>query len=206
MDGKTKNARGNQRPMFADDLDLTLQNAWASLVRGVRDRRSPFHTPTIATIAADGRPRMRTVVLRAADPVQRVLRFHTDLRSAKIVEIARDSRIALHGYDRADKLQIRVEGIASVHSDDGVADQAWEASRLMSRACYATQPGPGSPLENESDFFIPADEDEINAGRSNFSAVIIRVESIETLYLDHEGHRRAIFRLAEDMRPQWLTP
>lgn len=206
MVSETKTAQAYQRPMFPDDLDLTLKHAWASLVRGVRDRRSPFHTPTIATIAADGRPRMRTVVLRQADPAQRLLRFHTDLRSGKIAEIGRDPRVAFHGYDRGDKFQIRVEGIASIHSDDEIADRAWEGSRLMSRACYGTQPGPGDPLENESAFSIPSEASEINAGRMNFSVVLIRVETIETLYLDHAGHRRAIFRLGETVVSQWLTP
>lgn len=203
---ETKTAQGYQRPMFPDDLDLTLKHAWASLVRGVRDRRSPFHTPTIATIAVDGRPRMRTVVLRQADPAQRLLRFHTDLRSGKITEIGQDARVAFHGYDRSDKFQVRVEGIASIHSEDEIADQAWEGSRLMSRACYGTQPGPGDPLENEDDFAIPSEESEINAGRPNFSVVLIHVETIETLYLDHAGHRRAIFRLGDTATSQWLTP
>lgn len=206
MTSETTMARAYQRPMFADDLDLTLQHAWASLVRGVRDRGSPFHTPTVATIAPDGRPRMRTVVLRQADPGQRLLRFHTDLRSGKIAEIERDSRVSLHGYDKGDKFQVRVEGAASIHSDDEIADQAWAGSRLMSRACYGTQPGPGVPLKNESDFSIPSEESEINAGRTNFSAVLIRVESIETLYLDHAGHRRALFTLGETVTSQWLTP
>jgi pyridoxamine 5'-phosphate oxidase len=75
------------RPALADDLSLTLEEAWSRLTGGVRDRRSPFHTPAIATIGLDGRPRMRTVVLRGADAGQGVLRFHTDLRGGKVAEI-----------------------------------------------------------------------------------------------------------------------
>lgn len=194
------------RPAFADDLALTLDEAWASLDRGVRNRRSAFHTPAVATVGLDGRPRVRTVVLRGADAGQRFLRFHTDIRGGKVAEIRREDRVALHAYDRGAKFQVRIEGRASVHADDAVADNAWEVSKLMSRACYGTQPKPGVALETEGDFSIPCEEEEINAGRENFSVVLIRVETIETLYLDHAGHRRAIFELGESLNARWLSP
>ncbi|NBR79124.1 MAG: pyridoxamine 5'-phosphate oxidase, partial [Alphaproteobacteria bacterium] len=57
------------------------------LERGAADRRSAFHTPTVATIGLDGRPRLRTIVLRACDTANRSLRFHTDARSDKINEL-----------------------------------------------------------------------------------------------------------------------
>ncbi|MCG6122414.1 MAG: pyridoxamine 5'-phosphate oxidase family protein [Microvirga sp.] len=198
---------GYERPAFFDDLGETLAHAWACLVRGVNDRRSPFHTPSVATIGLDGRPRMRTVVLRGADPTARTLRFHTDLRGRKVAEIARDPRVALHGYDARAKLQIRAEGHAVIHADDAVADDAWAGSRSMSRACYAVAPAPGAPIETGGAFTLPSDDHEIDAGRDNFSAALIHVERIETLYLDHAGHRRAVFDVAAaDGSGRWITP
>ncbi len=195
-----------QRAAFADDLALTLEEAWTRLTHGVRDRRSPFHTPAVATIGIDGRPRMRTVVIRGADSVQRSLRFHTDLRGAKVVEIRGDPRIALHAYDPRSKFQVRVEGCASIHFDDPVADHAWDASKLMSRACYGTEPQPGAPLNEVGSFDIPSAEEDINAGRANFCVVLLHVASIETLYLDHAGHRRAVFALDDMIEAKWLSP
>jgi pyridoxamine 5'-phosphate oxidase len=194
------------RPRFADDLALTLEEAWASLDRGVRNRRSPFHTPAVATLGLDGRPRVRTVVLRGADSSERFLRFHTDIRGEKVAEIRRDDRVALHAYDPRAKFQVRVEGRANIHADDALADSAWDVSKLMSRACYGTQPKPGVALEHADSFVLPGDEEEISAGRENFSVVLIRVESIETLYLDHAGHRRARFELGDMLDARWLTP
>jgi pyridoxamine 5'-phosphate oxidase len=55
-------------PAFYDDIEATLAHALALLVRGVPDRRSPFHHPVVATIGTDGRPRLRTVVLRGFEP------------------------------------------------------------------------------------------------------------------------------------------
>jgi pyridoxamine 5'-phosphate oxidase len=194
------------RPAFADDLSLTLEEAWSRLTGGVRDRRSPFHTPAIATIGLDGRPRMRTVVLRGADAGQGLLRFHTDLRGGKVAEIHREPRLALHAYDPRAKFQIRAEGRASVHVDDSVADHAWDASKPMSRACYATEPEPGAPLESVEDFKIPSDEEDIDAGRANFCVVVLRVMTLETLYLDHAGHRRALFTSGSPVKSRWLAP
>lgn len=197
---------GYERPSYVDDLDETLRHAWASLARGVKDRRSPFHTPSVATIGLDGRPRMRTVVLRGVDPASRRLRFHTDLRALKVAEIARDPRVAVHGYDARAKLQIRLEGVASVHADDALAGDAWAGSRPMSRACYGVSPAPGSAVAAGDAFRLPSDEAEIDAGRPNFSAVIVTVERIETLYLDHAGHRRAAFDLSAEPGAAWLVP
>lgn len=195
------------RPDFVDDLDATLRHAWACLARGVKDRRSPFHTPTIATLGLDGRPRMRTVVLRAVDVEARQLRFHTDQRGLKSAEIRNDPRVALHVYDQRGKLQLRAEGIAHLHEGDDQAASAWEESRLMSRACYATQPAPGTPVAAPGAFQLPQDEAAIAQGEVNFSAVAISVTEIETLYLDHAGHRRARFHLGDGAAgAQWLVP
>ena len=70
-------------PGYYNSLDGSLVQAWALLTRGVADRRAPFHTPTIATVDAQGSPHVRTIVLRACDPASRLLRFHTDVRGER---------------------------------------------------------------------------------------------------------------------------
>ncbi|MGL4727123.1 MAG: pyridoxamine 5'-phosphate oxidase family protein [Bosea sp. (in: a-proteobacteria)] len=192
-------------PSFYNDLSATLEQAWALLTRGVKDRHSGFHTPTIATLGLDGRPRARTVVLRGCDPAKGELRFHTDARAAKITELGRDARIALHGYDRDSKIQIRLEGIAHIHGDDAVADAAWAGSREFSRVCYGIAPGPGTAIEAAGDFTLPHDAVAIAAGRADFRAMIIKAQTLEWLYLAHEGHRRALFDLSSGSG-RWLAP
>ena len=197
------------RPSFADDLDGTLEQAFRLLARGRADRRSPFHTPCVATLGLDGRPRLRTVVLRAFDGVDRTLRFHTDARSDKALELAADDRAAVHFYDPSAKVQIRLEGRAHLHADDSLADEAWAQSRSMSRACYGVLPGPGEQLEAAGDFALPADDAEVAAGRAHFRAVRFVFDRLEWLWLEHAGHRRALFVWdAGRPRPQscWLVP
>jgi pyridoxamine 5'-phosphate oxidase len=196
-------------PSFYDDLDGTLAESWRLIARGVADRRSPFHHPTVATIGQDGRPRARTVILRACEPSVRALRFHTDARSAKIEEIGRDGRAALHFYDPQAKIQIRVEGVASIHAADAVAEAAWAGSRVFSRQCYGVSPGPGAPIDSGGGFTLPETTDEATAsGRAHFRAIVVRASSLEWLYLSHAGHRRAHFAWNGEgaWTARWLTP
>jgi hypothetical protein len=194
-------------PPFYDDLDATLAQSWQLWSRGVADRRSPFHAPTVASIGLDGRPRARVVILRGCEPSAAALRFHTDRRSSKFEELSADPRIALTGYDAGAKIQIRAEGRAMLHIEDAVADAAWEGSRAFSRVCYGVTPGPGVEIAEGGDFDLPTADAEIAAGRANFCAVRVALESFEWLYLAHDGHRRARFSLRGGATESvWLTP
>lgn len=203
----TTMARSEVLPDWYDSLDGSLAEAWRRLARGAADRRSGFHTPMVATLGHDDRPRARVVVLRAADPSLWSLRFHTDRRSEKFAELRADPRIGLTGYDAGAKIQIRIEGSASLHTGDSVADAAWSGSRDMSRACYGVVPGPGQGLSTGAGFALPEHAPEIAAGRENFCAVTIEVKSLEWLYLAIAGHRRALFRRdGASMDSTWLVP
>ncbi len=196
-------------PPFYDDLEATRTEALRLLASGVEDRRSPFHTPTIATIGRHAlQPRLRTVVLRAFDAVRPSLRFHTDRRSPKADEIQANPQVALHVYDPARKVQVRIEGWARLHADDAVADAAWASSRLMSRQCYGAEPGPGSAIAAGGAFTLPEPTEEATAiGREQFCAVTVEIGSLEWLYLAVRGHRRAHFDWTSDgWSGRWLAP
>lgn len=189
------------RPGFSGNLAETRAEAFRLLARGVADRRSPFHTPTLATIGADGAPRLRTLVLRGFDAASRTLRLHTDARTAKAAEILADPRCALHGYDPASRVQLRLSGTATLHRDDAEADAAWAASRPFSRLCYAQDAAPGTPLAAPP----PAPRDE-GEGRANFAAILLRFDRLEWLWLRHEGHERALFTWTPEEEATWLAP
>jgi pyridoxamine 5'-phosphate oxidase len=188
------------RPAFADDLPATRQHAFALLARGVADRRSAFHTPTLATIGLDGRPRLRTLVLRAFDPASRTLRLHTDARAAKAAELAANPAAALHAYDPGAQVQLRLSGLATLHHGDALADAAWASSREFSRMCYAIEPAPGTPAAAPP----PAPRDA-EAGRAQFAVIALRFDTLEWLWLDATGHRRAHFTF-EPEAATWLVP
>ena len=193
------------KPEWADNLDAAYEHAWSLLMRGGVDRRSPFHTPTVATIGIDGRPRLRTVVLRHASATTQLLRFHTDIRSDKVQELGRDARVALHFYDATAKIQVRVEGEARVEANGPTADEAWANSQRMSRVCYGTAPAPGSKIDAGDGFVLPQTDDAVALGRVHFCVVLVHAATLEWLYLASEGHRRASFDERSGARV-WLAP
>ncbi len=190
------------RPGFADDLDETLAEAFRLLARGVADRRSSFHTPTLATIAADGAPSLRTLVLRGFDAPSRTLRLHTDARSAKFAELERDPRAALHGYDAGAHIQLRLTGEATLHSGDAEADAAWARATPNSRLVYAQEAAPGTALTD------PALPPFTGDARVHFATVALRFHSLEWLWLAASGHRRARFTWDGEARTgaEWRAP
>lgn len=193
---------------FSETLDGAFEECWRRLARGVADRRHPFHQPSIATIGLDGRPRQRVVVLRGVDAPSRTLRFHTDRRSEKVEEIGRDPRLALLVYDPGAKLQIRIEGVATLHAgEDAIARAAFAASQPISRLCYGTAPAPGSAIAGPDAFTLPRDPQHNDGAYENFVAVIVEAQSLEWLFLRFGGHRRARHDMAGGaVTGTWLTP
>ena len=193
-------------PAFYDDLDATFVELWRLLADGAERGQSGFHRPVLATLA-DGHPRARTVILRAADSVSGTLRFHCDRRSDKARELVSHPACALTAYDAAAKIQIRVEGFATVHTDDAVADSAWAGSRAMSQVCYGAMPGPGTALPTGGAYALPAETEATILGRPHFAAVVVRAERLDFLFLDRRGHRRAAWRRDRDRWDAgWLAP
>ena len=194
-------------PAFYNDLDTALGELWRLLVEAAGNRSSPFHLPALATVDARSRPRLRTVVLRAADPETGTLRFHCDRRSDKAAEIAVAAPVALQAYDRETTVQIRIEGRAALHTDDALADAAWAGSQTMSRVCYGVAPAPGTTILEGGAYALPGEDTRARDGRKNFCAVSVRAERLDFLYLDRRGHRRAAWARGEDgWRGTWLVP
>lgn len=199
---------GQPIPSWYDDLDGSLDEAWRLISRGVKDRRSPFHTPTVATRGLDGSPSVRTVVLRAASRADGFVRFHTDQRSSKVAELDADNRLAIHFYDPGSKVQVRLSGRATVHRDTAMAQEAWVATRLFSRECYRVTKAPGANVDDPAAVVFDAPGADGEGGRDAFCAVVLSVESLEWLYLAAQGHRRARFLRDTDATwyGNWLVP
>ena len=194
-------------PAFYDDLDATFAELWRLLADGAAQARSGFHLPALATLRRRGRP---AAAHRGAARRRRgagTLRFHCDRRSDKAAEILAIPACALAAYDEAAKIQIRVEGRATLHTDDAVAEAAWAGSRAMSRVCYGSEPGPGTALPAGDAYSLPAKRRPARWGGPHFAAVMVRAERLDFLYLDRRGHRRAGWRRGEaGWQGGWLAP
>ncbi|HQT72531.1 MAG TPA: pyridoxamine 5'-phosphate oxidase family protein [Acidiphilium sp.] len=168
--------------------DNFIAASLARLTRGVRDRRSDFHVIGLATSRADGAPRLRSVVLRGRAAQTGQITFHTDARSAKFAELARDGRAALLAYSHAAKLQIRIEGEVTLHHDDAEAEAIWRALPDGARQIYRAQLPPGTEAAPDRlDLTLTMEE----AAR-HFAVCHLRPTLYDVLWLRPEGHRRAI--------------
>ncbi|MFD3407595.1 pyridoxamine 5'-phosphate oxidase family protein [Aquirufa sp. HETE-83D] len=192
------------------NLNELEQDCWTRLVIGASKSRSPFHTPCVATLNS-GEVNMRTVVLRKTIPVDKELRFHTDIRSPKWNELSINSSISALFYDSEERIQLRVKGKAVLHHTNDMTAKAWETTSLSSRKCYLTHFSPSSfsdgstsglSEEIEQENFTLA---ESEVGYENFGIVSIQVQSIDWLWLNHAGHRRAFFDYS-DGSFQWMIP
>lgn len=207
----------DEQQSHPDSLDDVLSHCWAELARGVTDRRHGFHQPVIATVDADGRPAARTVVLRRVVAEPRLVICHTDRRSPKVEHLARVPHASWALYDPRSRVQLRVSGPTRVEvpGSSTLADEAWQATRLMSRRCYLAPNAPSSRAVEPSPNLPPEllvaepDRDGSEAGRANFAVVVTRVDRLDWLRLKHDGHRRGVFEWdgeGGEPRASWLEP
>ena len=93
--------------IFYNDPVEIYNQIFSLLETGVKDRNSPYHTPTLVTLENNNIPAARTLVLRGVDKETRTLRFHTDQRSKKIEQINLNPSGVIHIYSQQDKLPLR---------------------------------------------------------------------------------------------------
>jgi pyridoxamine 5'-phosphate oxidase len=184
-------------------LDDVLASAYACLAEGTADPGSIWHTPTLANVDALGIASQRSVVLRGWQSATRTLEIHTDIRSAKYEALRRNPKAALHGWDTARKIQLRLLGDVQLHVGDAVAQAAWHDLRPATRATYGILPGPGTPLQRAQD----TTQAEENAGFAVFCVIKMTVQELEWLHLEQGSQARAHFRWDNGShRSMWLVP
>jgi pyridoxamine 5'-phosphate oxidase len=195
------------------DLNSLQKDIWSRLLNGALRYKDAFHNPVVANIHADG-VNMRTVVLRKVWADKKQLAFHTDIRSGKWEELQLQNKISWLFYDASARLQIRLAGIATLHHNDLIADEAWATSTMSSRKIYMGEEGPSvksllpaSGLPTVFETNDPSPEESI-AGRKNFGVIVTTINWMEWLWLNSKGHRRATFSYDEKgvCEASWLIP
>jgi hypothetical protein len=190
-----------------------LKKIWKNLDLGTLEREHPFHTPVFSTVANGCVPNLRVVVLRRFWRKPPLLAFHTHTGSPKIKELRNNPNVYWLFYHTAEKLQVRIKGVAEIHTDDDLAEEQWLATEFFSRRCYIgeapTEPSkkPTSGLPEDLLDRAPTRE-ESEAGRANFAVVTSTVEQIDCLEMNVRGHRRSLFVWNEtgELETRWLTP
>jgi hypothetical protein len=191
-------------------LSDALNTAWRLLVRAAADRRSPMHTPVVATIAG-GAPDARVMVLRAADRAAAMLRFHTDARSPKCAAME-GAPVMVLAYHPGEAIQLRIAGTARIDRDSPLVDAIWAQATPFARRCYLVEAAPGTRLAAAGSG-LPAwvegrkpTVDELVPARDNFAVVQIDITRIDWLHLAQAGHARAVFCAHDGWAGEWCVP
>lgn len=196
------------------DLDTVLSRVWERLETAASQSGHPFQVLPFGTVE-DGEPHLRTVVLRQASADERLLAFHSDRRSQKIDDLRVNDRIAWLAWDPETSEQVRLRGRATVHLDDAVADQMWDAESPRSLDVYVRETASGTPLEAPAEGLDgavttePVTREDVAKGRPFFAVVRTVIDEIDWLHLHPEGHYRAQFHFDEDTQSfsgTWVVP
>lgn len=179
-------------------IEKSIHEVWGLLNEGVMQRKSAFHTLSLAYFADD--VECCTVVLQSCN--QGLLRFHTHAHAPKASAIKINPRITLLGYDRAQKIQIRLKAEVSIYCNDDVSQAIWSNMKESSKLCYQLNP-PGSLhlTANTSATLRENVQRDPQTGFENFAVCHAKVDCVDVLILNHEKHRRWLYQLA-DM--QWV--
>ncbi|SBO43429.1 pyridoxamine 5'-phosphate oxidase family protein [Cyanobium sp. NIES-981] len=181
---------------------------WRPLLKGARQRegRSPAaRWLQLATVAADGTPRLRTLVFRGwADGAS--LDLLTDGRSAKAAELRHQPGVELCWLLSRARCQFRLRGRLLALPPDlemGERQRHWRGLSPGGRALWGW-PAPGAPLEAGAPF--PADLADDVPMPEHFQLLRIGIGQVELLELVGHPHRRRRWRREEGWREEILNP
>ena len=199
------------QPTYYENFSEIEKKIWSLLDNAVTSRDSPFRIPVFICGSQndfDG----RIVVLRKSDQSNKLLQFHSDIRSNKIKRLKDNSNASMLFYDKEEKIQVRIKVECTINHENKITKQSWLKTGHMSRKCYLVDSGPGtesstptSGLKPELDNFEFTME-QSEEGYKNFTVIQCKIKSLEWLYLAAKGHRRAKFEFSDYTKGYWLIP
>ena len=144
---------------------------------------------TLATLAGDGSPRVRTLVVREVEGDGSLL-MSSDARSEKNGQVRHDSRAAGALWFEGPKLQFRLRGRCEVAEDDATRRRIWTGQSDRARALFAW-PASGEPRADDSEFVEKVAEGEPMP--ANFEVMRLTAAEVDRLDLSDTPHRRTIY-------------
>ena len=153
------------------------------LEHSVREREGDLRNVQLATVLPDGRPGLRTLVLRGFERSPGCAEMHTDARAGKVRDIAHASQVSLLAWSAADHLQLRFEGVARMHRGDDLARARWDKLPPAARKPYGLRAASGAPITDPADQpHLPPDEQF-----QQFTVILVSLKCVDALRLEPDG-------------------
>ncbi len=180
-------------------IDHFFEELKDHLHKGVHKKGHPFRYSVLGTIGLNQEPALRTIVIRQVSN-DLSLRFYTDYRSNKLKQIQKNNQISLLFYHPKQLLQVKVEGTASIITDQETLQKYWSGVQPSSRKDYITSEPPGSLISNP-------DKVEYLEDENHFTIVEIKPTRIEYLKLKRPNHIRIQFiKTGDAWQGKFLVP
>jgi len=199
------------QPAYYENFSEIEKKIWSMLNDAVTNRKSPFRIPVFICGYQDDF-NGRIVVLRKSDQSNKLLQFHSDIRSNKIKKLKDNNNASMLFYDKEEKIQVKIKIKCIINYQNEITEQSWLKTGHMSRKCYLVDNGPGtesptptSGLKPELDNFEFTME-QSEEGYKNFTVIQCKIINMEWLYLAAKGHRRARLEYSDYMKGYWLIP
>ncbi|MEO9821875.1 MAG: pyridoxamine 5'-phosphate oxidase family protein [Paracoccaceae bacterium] len=180
-----------------NDLGAFYDLAWKQLENAMKTRNLASRQVALATVSKDGKPEVRTVVLRDVSRATSILRVNTDVVSAKVASLDAHPYAELLYWNAETVLQLRLKARVEIMRGDETAS-IWPSIPKESRGNYGSNPETGTPIANVFDY-------EKLGLAQNFAILTFHVDDIDVVELG-DRHRRAHFSRKSDWAGQWFVP
>ncbi|MEM9695917.1 MAG: pyridoxamine 5'-phosphate oxidase family protein [Myxococcota bacterium] len=154
-----------------------------------RHRRDPTARYAQLATVEEGRPRCRTVVIRAVGD-DGALTVATDRRSAKLAQLTHQPWAEICWYFGATRQQYRLSGTIVIETESAPLLRHWQSLSTGARRSFFWPP-PGQP-KAEAAAFATEDRDRPPA---NFAWLSLEPREVDLLELKSDPHRRRRWRL-----------
>lgn len=171
-----------------EEHQIIFNDLWGELVRGKADHKHAFRYVTLSTIGIDNWPNSRTLVLRDVHRENNSLFFFSDKRSQKVEEIKVNNKTCLLFYNNKKKIQLRIFGTSMLLMENEHSNYYFEQIKQSDLKDYRTKRAPSSELTDDKLEYYSKD----NAIK-HFTVIRFKLERIDYLKLDREGHQRIVF-------------
>ena len=181
--------------------DKVFKNIWYYLKNGIENRDSDYHTFSLAT-SYENIVKNRTVVLRDYNKDNKTISFHTNNLTKKVLDINNNKNVEALFYNRKEKIQIRISGLAVINEQDDLCKKKWSEMSSQTKECYFQNITPGQPINNPN-LVKSVIKDRIS---ENFIIITIHINKIDWLYLSSKGHKRIKFLAQDNFKGEWIAP
>ena len=150
-------------------------------------------------------PKIRMVVMRGTDAGRRTIDVQTDVRSSKVAELHRDPKASLLFWDADNRVQVRIDCLASLHLPGTTeADISLASIPEVGRTKYRQVQGSGTTIADPADLAL--DPDPTSAQR-HFALIRLKVERIDWLQDKGKDSARAEILYDQSLsHARWLAP